>query len=218
MKTKISKFFDGYSADFNAIYQSGRNPLQRLLDKWFRKSMWMRYNKTLEACRSINGKTVLDIGCGGGLYCFALAKMGAEEILGIDFAPQMIAIAKHQSSLENLDKICTFIVKDFFDLEAGRIFDYIIVMGVMDYIDNPEAFVMKVAQHTRYKAVFSFPKAGGFLAWQRKLRYRFKCPLYLYTEEQITGIFKNLHNWHLTVELIERDYFVTIEKGKDETI
>ena len=55
-------------------------------------------------------------------------------------------------------------------------------MGVMDYIDKPAEFVARVAGMTRAAACFSCPIDGGPLAWQRKLRYKSRCPLYMYTE------------------------------------
>jgi len=57
-------------------------------------------------------------------------------------------------------------------------FDYAIVMGFMDYIADPSALIGKVLRVCRGKAFFSFPADGGPLAWQRRLRYRNRCPLY----------------------------------------
>ena len=58
-------------------------------------------------------------------------------------------------------------------------------MGFMDYMPDPEKVVAKVLSLTRSKAFFSFPVAGGILGWQRQMRYKKRCDLFLYTEEQL---------------------------------
>jgi hypothetical protein len=60
--------------------------------------------------------------------------------------------------------------------------------------------------------MFSFPKAGGFLAWQRKLRYKLKCPLYLYSDAQVHKLFGNYPGWKYRIKNCDRDYFVTMER------
>jgi len=42
----------------------------------------------------IEGKNVLDIGCGGGIYTKAFAEMGASFVTGLDFSEQILSSAK----------------------------------------------------------------------------------------------------------------------------
>lgn len=39
-----------------------------------------------------------------------------------------------------------------------------------------------------YSADFSFPVKKGFLAWQRRLRYRSRCDLYMYDERGVEAL------------------------------
>src|SRR6201997_4378788 len=94
---RTSEFFHAYAHDFNAIYGNSNTFVNRLINRHFRASMRLRYEKTIEGCSPIAGKTVLDIGCGPGHYSVALAKKGAERVFGIDFADEMIAIAKQNA-------------------------------------------------------------------------------------------------------------------------
>ena len=73
-ENKTASFFDRYSIDFNAIYGSGTGPFQRLINKWFRQTMLIRFQKTIVACNPLEGKTILDVGCGPGIYSITLAK------------------------------------------------------------------------------------------------------------------------------------------------
>ncbi|QRG69815.1 class I SAM-dependent methyltransferase [Brevibacillus choshinensis] len=50
----------------------------------------------LQAMRSLvnpKGKKVMDIGCGGGIYCKAWVELGAESVIGADFSEVMLKAA-----------------------------------------------------------------------------------------------------------------------------
>ena len=218
MNEQTKDFFHSYSGKFNAIYGSNNNMFRGLINKLFRKSMLMRYNKTLQSCQPIAGKSVLDLGCGPGHYCIALAKQGASDVLGIDFAPNMLDIAREQAAFAGVYNVCRFENQDFLLLTDDKKFDYTILMGFMDYMVDPLTVINKALLLTKEKAVFSFPSDSGFLAWQRKLRYHNRCPLYLYNEAQIKNMFTQTRDWKCSVEKISRDYFVTLERIENETI
>jgi cyclopropane fatty-acyl-phospholipid synthase-like methyltransferase len=212
MNPGTEKFFHAYAADFNAIYGAERGLFNSVVSWLFRKSMKIRFIKTMEACQPTAGADVLDIGCGPGHYSVALARMGAKSVLGVDFADGMLNIARERARLESVESVCRFEKTDFFASSFQQTFDYVVVMGFMDYVEDARAAVKRIMELTRRKAVFSFPVAGGFLAWQRKLRYRFRCPLHLYEREQVKQLFNGMHNVDVDVVQIHRDYFVTATK------
>jgi SAM-dependent methyltransferase len=174
--------------------------------------MKVRFIKTMEACQPMAGADVLDIGCGPGHYSVALARMGAGSVLGVDFADGMLGIARERARREGVEAVCRFEKADFFASSFQQTFDYVVVMGFMDYVEDARAAVKRVMELTRKRAVISFPVAGGFLAWQRKLRYRFRCPLYLYEREQVQQLFGGMPDVDVEVIQIHRDYFVTATK------
>src|SRR5262245_7328297 len=106
-------FFHQYAQDFDAIYSTRNTPLNRVINSVFRKSMELRYRKTLEGCHPIKGKRVLDLGCGPGHYAIALAQAGAAQIVGIDFADRMIDLARRRAAGAGVTGQCTFLVQDF---------------------------------------------------------------------------------------------------------
>ncbi|MBI4843154.1 MAG: methyltransferase domain-containing protein [Nitrospirae bacterium] len=206
---RTSDFFDSYAHDFDAIYGNKNTPFNRVVNHLFRKSMRLRYAKTIEGCYPVEGKRVIDIGCGPGHFGIALARKGASYVRGLDFAEGMINIARSNAKAAGVDKVCDFMLGDFMkDPIPGR-FDYAIVMGVMDYISEPEKAVEKVLSITGSKAFFSFPVDGGMLAWQRKLRYKKRCELYMYTRERLHALFSSAGCGSFEVEKISRDFFVT---------
>jgi 2-polyprenyl-3-methyl-5-hydroxy-6-metoxy-1,4-benzoquinol methylase len=208
--TRTSQFFDSYARDFNAIYGNSNTFLNRWINRYLRASMRLRYEKTIAGCSPIEGRTVLDIGCGPGHYSVALAKNGAGHVFGIDFADEMISIAEKNASSAGMQERCHFACRDFLADPIEEKFDYSIAMGFMDYMADPAKTVEKVLSMTQVKAFFSFPADGGVLAWQRKLRYKHRCPLFLYTEPQIKELFSLLRADQVRCEPIARDYFVTV--------
>ena len=210
MTERTASFFDRYAMDFNAIYGNSDRAFEGLINRLFRRAMLVRYERTLAECRPIEGSSVIDIGCGPGHYSVALARAGAERVLGLDFAPGMLTIAGQAAQAAGIAQRCTFVSGDFVTYPIGEKFDYAIVMGFMDYVRDARPVVDRVCAITRRRAFFSFPKAGGPLAWQRQLRYRNRCDLFLYREEQIHELLAST-GAAFSIESIGRDFFVTLE-------
>jgi SAM-dependent methyltransferase len=209
---RTASFFDRYAFDFNAIYGNSNSAFEGLINRLFRRSMLIRYQRTLAACNPINGCSVIDVGCGPGHYSVALASAGAQRVLGMDFAPGMLTIASQAAQAAGVAQRCSFVEGDFLAYPLEEKFDYTIVMGFMDYAADARAVIDRVLAITRRRAFFSFPKAGGPLAWQRQLRYRSRCDLFLYREDQIRGLFSPT-GAAFALEPIGRDFFVTLEPG-----
>jgi 2-polyprenyl-3-methyl-5-hydroxy-6-metoxy-1,4-benzoquinol methylase len=211
---RTQAFFHQYANDFDAIYGNQNGPFNSVINRFFRKSMRLRFEKSIAGCDPIAGKSVLDIGCGPGHYSITLAQRGAARVIGIDFAEGMLQLACEHANKVGVGDICKFTVADFYTYPADELFDYVIVMGFMDYMPDPERVVAKVLSLTRNKAFFSFPVAGGILGWQRAMRYKKRCDLFLYTEAQLQQIFSRFPEVTTTIEPASRDYFVTLMRGR----
>ncbi len=206
-------FFHRYAGDFDAIYSNRGGLVNGVVNRLFRRSMKLRYLKTIEGCHPIEGKTVLDVGCGPGHYAITLAQRGAAHVLGIDFADGMLRIAAEHARASGAGGRCEFRQADFLTFCPPETFDYVILMGFMDYMPEPAKVVEKALSLTRARAFFSFPVEGGVLAWQRKLRYRSRCELYMYTREQLERLFSAFPGIDTRIEPIARDFFVTASKA-----
>jgi len=212
MKNKVAEFFDKYSINFNSIYGGSSSFFNNLINNHFRKAMKIRFIKTIEGCYPLNGKRIIDIGCGSGHYAITLAKNGAEYLYGIDFAQGMIDLAQKNAKQSGVYNKCKFDLVNFVSDPVNSTFDYAILMGFMDYIQEPKAVIEKALSITKSKVFLSFPVRGDILAWQRKLRYLNRCSLFFYNKKQIYNIFKGLSYKELTIERIGRDFFVTVKK------
>ncbi len=99
-------------------------------DGWRRRNWY--YHRTIEnLCRFIvpSRSAVLDLGCGTGDLLHALRPLRG---LGVDIAPEMIAIAKKK--YPQLD----WRVGDAEELDLGECFDYVIMSDLVGYLADVE--------------------------------------------------------------------------------
>ncbi len=98
-EAKTGEFFSGFAAKWDSLYGGKRNLFWRVLDNWLRRDIQQRYQLTFERLGpDLRGQTVLDIGCGSGIYCFEAARRGADRVVGIDLAEGMISLARQDCS------------------------------------------------------------------------------------------------------------------------
>lgn len=215
-----SQFFDHYSASFDEIYGGGRTPWARFINRQFRTSLWLRFAETLAACQPVANKLILDVGCGPGHYVAALAQAGALRVVGLDSAPSMIELAKARCKHAGLEKRCELICTKFEDFHARGRFDHVICMGFLEYVAEPLPLLEGMMQMCKGTALFSLPDRHGFLAWQRRVRYRFRTPLFMYSLDEVEALFKSAqHVADFEIRRLARDFFISARpSGSHEAI
>ncbi len=87
----------------------------------------------------LKGLKVLDIGCGGGLLCEPMARLGA-EVLGIDVVDKNIKVASLHAKKMNLNIKYRHISAEELLKEKGA-FDVILNMEVIEHVENPDFFI-----------------------------------------------------------------------------
>jgi 2-polyprenyl-6-hydroxyphenyl methylase / 3-demethylubiquinone-9 3-methyltransferase len=116
--------------------------LRRLLTQHFSKER-VEENAT----RPLEGLTLLDIGCGGGILSEALSSLGA-EVTALDPAPANIAVARRHARMSGLsiDYLCT---TGEALAEEARTFDVVLAMEVVEHVRNMKAFIATAARMLR---------------------------------------------------------------------
>lgn len=107
--------------------------------------VWQYGESLIEILAPKNGECILDLGCGTGQLTQQIAVAGA-EVIGIDYAPSMIAQA--QKNYPNLK----FIVADARCFDLAQSFDAVFSNAALHWIKEPELVI---------KCIWQALKPGG---------------------------------------------------------
>ena len=100
-----------------------------------------------DAGHALAGVRLLDIGCGGGLLCEPMARLGA-NVTGIDPAPNAIAVAARHAALMDIEVEYRSTTAEAL-VEAGERFDVVLGMEVVEHVPEPDRFVRTAAALVR---------------------------------------------------------------------
>jgi len=96
---------------------------------------------------SLEGKSVLDIGCNAGFYAIEMARRGADRVLGIDSDRRYLAQAHLASRALGFDRI-EWRQCDVYDVaRLGERFDLVIFMGVLYHLRHPLLALDLIREH-----------------------------------------------------------------------
>lgn len=115
------------------------NPLRL---RFIRDAVDVHFHKATEDLHPLSGRRALDAGCGAGLLCEPLARLGA-DVTGIDAAEENIAAAKAHAGGSGL-------VIDYRCGEIGALglsgYDLVCSMEVIEHVANKPAFIAALAE------------------------------------------------------------------------
>jgi 2-polyprenyl-3-methyl-5-hydroxy-6-metoxy-1,4-benzoquinol methylase len=134
MKKTAEGFFSDTAEDFDAGYAKSAAFKERY-NVW--TSLWSRYFPT-------SGK-ILDLGCGSGVFSFALASKGF-DVTGIDGAENMIQICKKKNDLLKLSNVHFIQTKIPFEKNLfNDKFEIVISSSVLEYIEDIDIVLTEIS-------------------------------------------------------------------------
>lgn len=148
MATKINNdFYDDLEEQW---YHATDHPIALLRAENKTRIPWIE--KKIESHFGNKGCTVLDIGCGAGFLCNALAKKG-HEVTGIDLSHKSLEVAKKKDETQSVN----YIVADGYNppFDEGS-FDVICAMDFLEHIEKPETVIKKAASLLKKDGLFFF--------------------------------------------------------------
>ena len=102
-----------------------------------------RFSRSTQDRRPLDGLTVLDIGCGGGLLCEPLTRLGA-RVTGIDASAKNVAVAQLHATRMALDIDYRDTTAENVTAEGAR-FDLVLNMEVVEHVDNVPLYMQSCA-------------------------------------------------------------------------
>jgi len=134
----------------------------------------------------IMGKTVLDLGCGDGIFALGAALLGAEYVIGIDIQSKALKVSKRNSELLRAAATIDFVLGDVEQLTMTKSIDTV--------VSNPP---------------FGVKKRGADLSFLRKAIEISKViySLHLGTEKNRAFLEQEIEHLGGTVKTIERFEF-----------
>jgi len=163
------------------------NPLRL---RYIRSRIAERYDRSATAVNGLEGLSIVDIGCGAGLLCEPLARLGA-RMVGVDAAAASIEVARHHGEEAGLsiDYRCTS--AEAIEAASER-FDVVLAMEVVEHVVEPQAFIATCA---------GLLNPGGLLIVSTINRTRRAFALAILTAEHVLGwVPKGTHQWEKFVK------------------
>lgn len=152
---------------------------------YLREKMVAHFGRDPRAIRPLEGLSLLDIGCGGGLLCEPLARMGA-DVTGIDPAEKNVRVATLHA--EQSGAPVTYRATTAEDLaDTGARFDVVLAMEVVEHVADVPLFLRRAAEMV---------KPGGLMCAATLNRTGRSFALAIVGAEYVLGwLPKGTHDW-----------------------
>jgi 2-polyprenyl-6-hydroxyphenyl methylase/3-demethylubiquinone-9 3-methyltransferase len=203
---------------------------------YIKRQICDHFDRDYEDFSAFEGLSILDIGCGGGLMCEPLTRLGG-QVTGIDAGEKAIEIAKSHAADNNLDIKYLCETSD----QHNEKYDVVLALEILEHVDHVDQFVQSVLKCTKPDGLVIFstlnrtPKsfALGIVAAEYILRWlprgthdwkKFIKPSELarhvnanqFTPKDITGLTYNplLDQFSLSQKDIDVNYFMAATNKK----
>ncbi len=152
---------------------------------YIREHLLAQFGRDGSLMRPFEGLSILDVGCGGGLLCEPLARLGA-TVTGIDAAERNIAVARIHAGQSGLDIDFRATTSEAL-AAAGERFDMVLNMEVVEHVDNVPLYM---------KSCADLVKPGGLMLTATLNRTARAYALAIVGAEYVLGwLPKGTHDW-----------------------
>ncbi|ODT51120.1 MAG: bifunctional 3-demethylubiquinol 3-O-methyltransferase/2-polyprenyl-6-hydroxyphenol methylase [Devosia sp. 63-57] len=110
---------------------------------YIRDNLVRHFGRDPASIRPFEGISILDVGCGGGLLCEPLTRLGA-KVTGIDAAERNIRIAQIHAEQSGLNVDYRATTSEAL-VAAGEKYDVVLNMEVVEHVDNVPLYMKSCA-------------------------------------------------------------------------
>jgi cyclopropane fatty-acyl-phospholipid synthase-like methyltransferase len=158
----------------------------------------------------LRDKSVLDVGCGTGQYAVEFARRGARRVLGIDIAPNMLEVSRHNVRAAGCEDRCEFQQSDLLEYRSSETFDVTIGIGLFDYIRDPLPVLRRMHEVTSGRVIISVPRSNTWRAPVRKARLAMRgCDVYFYSQQRTVDLLQEAGFKNVDIESVGKLYCAT---------
>ena len=160
------------NADQVNVDKSELNKFAELAHKWWDKTSEFKPLHDINPLRlnyidqvvSLSGKTVLDVGCGGGILSESMAQTGA-KVTGIDLGEKALKVAQLHSLECGVEVEYRLIAVEELAKEQAMSFDVVTCLEMLEHVPDPASVVEACAKlakpggHVFFSTINRNPKA-----------------------------------------------------------
>lgn len=127
----------------------------QIADKWWDKTGEFKPLHDINPLRldyidqhaSLAGKTVLDVGCGGGILSESMARRGAASVLGVDMAELSLQTAQAHADAGRVANVAYRCVSvEDLAAEMPQAFDVVTCMEMLEHVPDPASIIRACAK------------------------------------------------------------------------
>ena len=117
--------------------------------QYIREQICTRFSLDTQSLSPFQGLNIIDIGCGGGLVCEPMARLGANTT-GIDADENAVAVAQEHAAAFGLEIDYRALSSD----NVSKKFDVVLALEIIEHVSDADAFV---------KSTLNLCKPGGLV-------------------------------------------------------
>jgi ubiquinone biosynthesis O-methyltransferase len=155
--------------------------------------------RIIEVKKRAKGSTLLDVGCGTGLLCRALAT-SFKKVVGVDGSEWKIKTAKKLTNATNVEYHFSYFEK----FEPAGQYDTITMTNVLEHVDDPISFLKRAKQWLSPEGIIlaTVPNALG-LHKRVGLKMGLISDLYALTQDDLSKGHKRIYD----PDMLRQDFF-----------